>query len=351
MFSQWLLNGRIAKSAAALERIAIAKNRILSILDRETVAHEKTLEQKISDQGPYNQRVDPHLVSLAIKDMQELNRIAVHHHQATDNISWYANIGTPAQTVADRLHELAPLYRQVSATLSNVIGDALEIATFQALKAAKDAKPRHHFEGYYYLDKPKNQYGRFQQKKAPTELNGRTTNLQPDFLQHGHDAGTLCIECKNYREWLYPQKDYIKHHILRCDQLNAIPVIIARRIHYSTISNFFLPAGIIAHEALYQYFPSDQHQLAMAAKHKKSLGFTDIRATEDADPRTIKFFTVDLPRIVTPMTENWHRNREYLVAYAKGDLNLAQLYTKIGSRAGGKWIDFPDDTPPELYEL
>jgi hypothetical protein len=32
-------------------------------------AHEKTLEQKIAEQGPVAQRVDPHLVSLAIEDL------------------------------------------------------------------------------------------------------------------------------------------------------------------------------------------------------------------------------------------------------------------------------------------
>ena len=229
MLSQWLSNHRIAASPAALERIAIAKSRILSILDRETVAHEKTLEQKISDQGPFGQRVDPHLVSLAIKDMIELNRLAVHRHQTTRNISWYANIGTPAPDVVIRLNALAPLYDYVSNTLSNVIGDALEIATFQALKAAREATPRYHFDGYYYLNRPKNSHGRFEQRKAPKELHGQITQLQPDFLQYGHEAGPLCIECKNYREWLYPRKDYIKHHILRCHQLDALPVLIVRR--------------------------------------------------------------------------------------------------------------------------
>lgn len=88
MFSPWLLRHRIARHPAALERIALAKTRVLSILDRETVAHEKTLKQKISDQGPTAQRVDPHLVSLAIDDMRELNRVAVHRHAATGQPPW-----------------------------------------------------------------------------------------------------------------------------------------------------------------------------------------------------------------------------------------------------------------------
>jgi hypothetical protein len=59
-FSKRLLDHSEAKHPLALERIRIAKRRIQSILDRETVAHQKTLEQKISDQGPTPLRVDHH---------------------------------------------------------------------------------------------------------------------------------------------------------------------------------------------------------------------------------------------------------------------------------------------------
>lgn len=351
MFSPWLLQHRIARHPAALERIGLAKSRILSILDRETVAHEKTLEQKIADQGPNNKRVDPHLISLAIDDMRNLNRLAVHHHPATGETPWYANIGTSAHLVNAKLAVLAPLYNTVSNTLSNAVGDALEIATFQGLKAAWQTSRRYHFDGFFYLDRPKNQHGRFEQRKAPIELHGRVTTKQPDFLQHGHDAGTLCIECKNFREWLYPQKQLIKHHILRCNELDAIPVIVMRRIHYSTITNFLLPAGIIAHESLFQYFPSDAAATVEAAKDKRSLGFTDLLATEDAHARTIRFFTESLPRIVPPMAEKWHRNRRALVEYANNEINLAQLYNAIGSRAGGKWVERGnDDAPPEFWD-
>ena len=46
IFSQKLLEKEDAKNPAALERIAIAKRRVQSVLDREIVAHQKTLEQK-----------------------------------------------------------------------------------------------------------------------------------------------------------------------------------------------------------------------------------------------------------------------------------------------------------------
>ena len=45
-FSPELLRLPIATNAAALDRIVIAKKRIQSVLDRDTAAHQKTLEQK-----------------------------------------------------------------------------------------------------------------------------------------------------------------------------------------------------------------------------------------------------------------------------------------------------------------
>ena len=123
-FSEELLKRRIARNPKALARIGIAKARIQSVLDRETVAHERTLEQKIAEQGPVTQRVDPQLISLAVDDLIALNRLAVHHHPATKQTPWYANIGTKAEVVDERLQTLAPLYMEVSGTLSNEIGDA-----------------------------------------------------------------------------------------------------------------------------------------------------------------------------------------------------------------------------------
>jgi hypothetical protein len=86
-FSAELLAHPHAQSEAALDRITIAKKRIQSILDRETVAHQKTLEQKISEQGPTQQRVDPHLVGLAILDLLNLNRLREHNHPGSGNMA------------------------------------------------------------------------------------------------------------------------------------------------------------------------------------------------------------------------------------------------------------------------
>lgn len=338
-FSPELLKHPEAKNAAALERIALAKKRVLSILDRETVAHHRTLEQKIAEQGPVTMRVDPHLVGLALKDMQNLRRVQKVDHEPSKTKSWYANVGTPGEVITKRLEVLGPLYASVAGGgFGNLTGDALEVIVFKCLQAVNAANPRYSYSGHFDLDQPKAQ-GRFRRTQPPKNLSGRETIKEADFLQFGHDAGPLCIECKNYREWFYPTDNQIKELIRKSYELGAIPVLIARRLHYTARTNLCEPAGIIAHESLFQYYPSDQAELANQVRHKRSLGFTDVLASEDPHDRTVKFFSELLPKIVGPMAATWNANKNDLYDYAMGKMNLSQLYNAIGSPAAGKWVD------------
>jgi hypothetical protein len=136
---------------------------------------------------------------------------------------------------------------------------------------------------------------------------------------------------------LYPRSGILKELIIKATDLNAIPVLIHRRIHYSTITNFLKPAGIIAHESYYQYYPADKAALAADAKNPRLLGFTDVTASEEPHPRTGRFISDTLPKVSASMADVWNRNKQALRDYADGEINLAQLYTAIGSRAGGKW--------------
>ena len=161
-FSQELLQKEAAKNPEALTRIRLAKRRIQSVLDRETVSHPKTLEQKIAEQGPKGQHVDPHLIGHAIFDLLHLNRLREHSHPATGSKPWYANPGTNDAAVNTKLDVLAPLYASVSGGgFGNRTGDALEIIVFKCLDKICLDHPRFSYQGYFYLDEPKNQHGRY----------------------------------------------------------------------------------------------------------------------------------------------------------------------------------------------
>ncbi len=106
-----------AQNPRALERIRLAMRRLASVLPRETVACQKTLEQKISDGGPKPQRIDPHLLGLAIQELlQERKLVRSYTHAATGSIKWYAYTSTPEAEVRVKLDEIAPLYAHITET-------------------------------------------------------------------------------------------------------------------------------------------------------------------------------------------------------------------------------------------
>lgn len=343
-FSEKLLSKPEAKNADALHRIELAKARVQKVLDRERVAHQKTLEQKISDQGPSGQRVDPHLLGLAIMDLQEQNRLKTAKHKATGPQRWYANRLTKAEEINPRLNELAPIYAETLAA-SNHVGDALEVITEKAISSAFHGQQRFTYQGHFLLDEPRDKHGRFKKFQPPKAIGPHSTLKEADFILFGFDQGPICVECKNYREWFYPHHGEIKSTIIKAYELGTIPVFVGRRIHYTTRENFFAPAGIIFHESFYQYYDPEHTELAAKAKEKSLLGFSDIRASHEPDTRTSKFFADYLPSLLETAAPRWAAARDSAYAYAKNEMNLAQLYTEIGSPAGGKWVT-PEEPPP-----
>lgn len=352
-FSPWLLEKPIAKSKEALDRIYLAKRRIQSILDRHVVCHQKTLEKKVSEQGPNDQRVDPHLVGLAIKDLKELRRIKATKHPETKKADWLSNPATDVLSIQKKLNEIAPLYAAVTGGgFGNLTGDALEVVTYKCLESVYKNNNLYSFLGHFRLSEPKINQGellRFNKVQPPKSISGNTTEGEADFIQFGHRTGPLCVECKNYREWIYPHHEVIKELIIKSYELDAIPVLITRRLHYTTMTNLFEPAGIISHEAYHQYYPSDKSELAEKVRDKRSLGFTDVLATEDPQLRTLKFFSEILPRVVDAMSYKWKQNKSALLDFANNNINLAQLYTEIGSVAGGKWQNFEEQNSDDGY--
>ena len=338
-FSEWLGTHRDA-APTTHARIRTAMKRIPNVLDTELVACQKTLEQKISEQGPKPQRVDPHLISLARKELTNHRRTIKHYtHASTGDIQWYTNTRAEDGKVLAKLNTVAPLYREItSQPFKKVVGDALEVITYKCLLNLKNRERRFAFHGSFDLSAPKLQ-GCFKKTEPTQNISGSTTEKRADFILFGHNSGPICIECKNYREWIYPHHHAIKELIQKSLELGAIPLLIARRLHYTTLTNFLQPAGILAHESYFQYYPSDKAEIANRVKDKRSLGFTDVLATEEPHERTSKFFNELLPRINEPAADKFSRNKEALQAFVDDEINLAQLYNAIGSPAAGNWVE------------
>lgn len=55
------------------------------------------------------------------------------------------------------------------------------------------------------------------------------------------------LEAKNIREWLYPQREEITELLQKCTAVDAVPVLVARRIHFSTF-RVLNPCGVVLHQ-------------------------------------------------------------------------------------------------------
>src|ERR1700677_1310122 len=76
-----------------LHRLELAKKRIRSVLGRHTIASHRTLEQKIADAGPSNQRINPHVLSNALHRLGTAGEL-LEHQEA--NGTWLYLSSAPA---------------------------------------------------------------------------------------------------------------------------------------------------------------------------------------------------------------------------------------------------------------
>jgi hypothetical protein len=95
------------------------------------VATDRILEQKISDAGPTNQRVDPHLLTQVRHQLTQQGEIS---QIMQSNTPWYHLSASDPQKVNARLTELGQLHRQtLDHNFTLRVGQTLEIAIFRAL--------------------------------------------------------------------------------------------------------------------------------------------------------------------------------------------------------------------------
>jgi hypothetical protein len=322
------------QNSAALARVRVAMKRLPNVLETQVVANQKTLEMKISEQGPRTQRVDPHLLGLAIRQLTEERRIVNRYDHPAVKTSWLANARTEEKVVREHLDVIAPIYAAVSAgTFKNRIGDALEIVTQRAIEQLRGGDARYSFSGYFDLSAPLNKEGRIPKIEPPHAISGNHAEKLADFHLHGFVSGPVCVECKNYREWVYPSSTIVAELIEKALGLDATPLLVARSVHYTTVAHLLAPAGILVHETYHQYYPEDEIVIATKVADKRLLGFTDVRATYSPAPRTRIFFSKELPSIVDEAAKRFRRNRNALSQFVDRKISLADLYRAISSPA------------------
>lgn len=325
------------------DRLALARKRLLSVLKATVVSLARTLEQKISDAGPSQMRIDPHILTTA---RTQLISEGLIKQLKRHGVPWYHLTAMPQRSVKARLAVLQPIHAALqSGDLSKRIGQALEITVYRALIA----QTRITTLGAYLDLQAHDDATLYQKEEPPSALSGRRSKGRLDFLLLTHDHGIAAgLEVKNVREWLYPDRDEIKELLAKCTDLNAVPVLIGRRIPFVTF-RLLNTCGVIIHQTYNQRFPSADHVLADQARQKDLLGFHDIRLGNQPDARLTRFVNDHLPKLISQARPTFDRFVDLLHAYGHGRMPYYEFAARVRRRNEGKNEDSDWDTEDHSY--
>ena len=312
------------------DREALARKRIQSILARHGVANARTLEQKISDAGPGNQRIDPHILTPVRNALVQEGRVK---RVERNNAPWFHLANTPASTVEERLQEQLPIFRGLQhGNLGLRIGQCLEIAIFRALR--KQEKPD--FLGHFRDLDDHDDSSRYSKEEPPQSLSGNSLSgdQRLDFLIRHQEAGWAAIEAKNVREWLYPDREEVTDLLEKAVALDCVPVLIARRFPFVTFK-LLSACGVVLHQNYNQLLPEADRELAEKAKDKRLLGYHDIRLGNQPDSRLIRFITTNLPRLLPEARERFDDYKDLLEAFADHSMGYEEFAARVRRRSDG----------------
>ena len=312
------------------EREAIARRRLLRILEQHGIANARTLEQKISDEGPYNQRIDPHVLTGVRNGLVEEGRIV---RLPKHNAPWFHLSETPHATVQRRLAEQLPVFRAFQhGDTGSRIGQCLEIAIYRTLLRQNNLD---HLGSFSNLnDHDDSQL--FSKEEPPQSLSGRRLagHQRLDFLVRHSTAGWAGIEAKNVREWLYPDREEIAELLAKAVALDCVPILVGRRIPYVTFK-VLRSCGVVFHETYNQLLPEADRELADKARNKRLLGYHDIRVGNEPNDRLLKFIVTNLARVLPDARQRFDEFKDLVAEFAYGRIKYAEFAGRVRRRSQG----------------
>ena len=236
------------------DRLTLACRRLLRVLGRHGVATARTLEQKISDAGPGDQRIDPHVLTRARRQLVEEGEVV---RLLQENAAWFHLASTPEEILRARMNEQLPVFREVhSENFTKRVGQALEIGIFKALMQQDSLV---HFGGFADLE-DHDDSTLYSKEDPPRSLSGRRLpgRKQLDFICVHRECGGVAVEAKNVRPWLYPHQEEVVDLIAKAVALDCVPVLVARRIPFVTFRVLLL-CGVVMHQIYNQLYPAADH--------------------------------------------------------------------------------------------
>ncbi|MCH7750057.1 MAG: hypothetical protein IH939_18380, partial [Acidobacteria bacterium] len=240
--------------------------------------------------------------------------------------------------------EQEPIHQALQAgSLTSRMGQALEIAVFKALKTQSSLKffgrcrdlDAHDDSQLYSKEEPPNYIG----------IRETPTDQRLDFLVRHPEAGWAGIEVKNIREWLYPNRVEIIDFLYKCTVLDAVPVLIARRFPWVTFHVLGI-CGVVVHQNYNQLLPVADSPLAEQAKHKRLLGYHDIRLGNEPDARLIHFIHDNLPEVLPSALEKFDEYKDLLAAFSAREMDYDEFAGRVRRRNQG----LPEDADYNIGE-
>lgn len=325
------------------EREKIAAKRLHNVLGAHGAAISRTLEQKISDAGPFNQRIDPHILIPVRNELVktgELRKIRAHSRD------WFALSDTPQEIIDERIEAQFEVLRlTLDNNFSTRVGDALEVAIYRALGNATALNSLGGFRGLT----PEPTTAHLKKEEPPAIFNRRELegNKRFDFLV-GTDiwAG---IECKNIREWLYPDRTEIRHLLRKSIELDIPPILIGRRIPYVT-RRLLQPAGMLLWETRQQFYPAEYDNIAAVIREKDSLGYFDIKVTDSPTPQIQDFISRIIPEELPKTRVRFDEFKDLLARYAYGEIAYQEFAARIRRRENGTNEDTDQEPEEESFD-
>jgi len=302
----------------------------VNILRTHTIALGRTLEQKIADAGPYNQRIDPHILTQARHSLEHEGRIL--RLERTNTPWFYLDTAVPAD-IAQRLAEQEPIHRATQdQQFTRRMGQALEIAVYRALR---DQDLFEYFGHFLDLESHDDSQP-YQKEEPPARVSRREIPGEKrfDFLLQHPTAGWTGVEVKNVREWLYPDRSEVKDLLLKACALDAVPVLIARRIPFVTFK-LLHPCGLLIWQTYRQHYPTADQDLAIQAADKRLLGYFDIRVGNEPDTHLQRFIQHNLPEILPGARQRFEAYKDLLAAYGTGTMRYPEFAARVQQRQGG----------------
>jgi hypothetical protein len=318
-------------------RLSIARARLVRILSKHTVSSARTLEQKISDAGPLHQRIDPHVLTEARVQLETDGTII----KLQRSIPWYHLSKTSQLDIQAKLSRIEPIQTALTQqSFTMRLGQTLELSVFKTLRQ----QSRLHFLGGFPDLDTHDDSSLYKKEEPPSSLDGTSLplNRKFDFVIPSDSSGYAGVEVKNVREWIYPREREFLEFLDKCCSVNAIPILIARRIPYVTFKLLNACGGLV-HQTYNQRFPAADKALAAQAAQKDLLGYHDIRVGNDPDQRLKSFFE-KVPRLLASARARFDENKSLVQEYATGQIPYPQFAKELLHGPDGP-RDHGDDYP------